>query len=125
MKDKKESMTYNLYSTERTYRNETLYSFYFQPNKEIIKKFKPIDIGGERYKLDLETGEYREYKKNEILSSYYASLRRTTICMNMLLNMNDFDWFWTLTFDKDKIDRTDDKQVFNCYKKYIDNFTNL
>ena len=41
--------------------------------------------------------------------------------MNTLLAMNDFDWFWTLTFDKEKIDRTDDQAVFNCYKKYINN----
>ena len=43
------------------------------------------------------------------------------ILMNMLLEMNDFDWFATLTFDKDKIDRTDDEIVFNAYKKYINN----
>ena len=39
----------------------------------------------------------------------------------MLLEMNDFDWFCTLTFDKDKIDRTNDEEVFNAYKKYINN----
>ena len=50
-----------------------------------------------------------------------ASLRRTKIAMNMLLEMNDFDWFATLTFDKEKIDRTNDEEVFNAYKKYIDN----
>lgn len=115
------SPTYNLYSTERRYKDETLMSFYFQPNNKIIKKFSPIDINGERYRLDLQTGGIREYTKKEMLASFNASLRRTTIAMNMLLSMNDFDWFWTLTFDNERIDRYNDKQVFECYVKYINN----
>ena len=114
-------MSYNLYSTDRVFRDETLISYYFQPNKKIIKKCKPIDIHGERVRLNLETGELMNYKKKEVLASHHNSLRRTVILMNMLLSMNDFDWFWTLTFDKEKIDRTNDEEVFNCYKKYIDN----
>lgn len=113
-------LTYNLYLTERIYRNETLMSFYFQPNKKIKKHCRPIDINGERKRL-YDDGVIENYKKKDVLNSYKSSLRRTVICMNMLLNMNDFDWFWTLTFDKQKIDRTNDKQVFDCYKRYIDN----
>ena len=44
MNEKTNSPTYNLYSTERRYKDETLMSFYFQPNNKIIKKFSPIDI---------------------------------------------------------------------------------
>lgn len=121
MNEKTNSLTYNLYSTERRYKDETLMSFYFQPNSKIIKKFSPIDINGERYKLDLQTGAIREYTKKEMLTSFNASLRRTVIAMNMLLSMNDFDWFWTLTFDNERINRYDDKQVFECYVKYINN----
>lgn len=121
MNGKTNSPTYNLYSTERRYKNETLMSFYFQPNNKIIKNFSPIDINGERYRLDLQTGEIREYTKKEMLTSFNASLRRTVIAMNMLLSMNDFDWFWTLTFDNERINRYDDKQVFECYVKYINN----
>lgn len=117
----KEKTTYNLYSTERIYKNDTLISFYFQPNKKIIKKCSPIDIDGERFKLNKETGEIQNYKLKEVLASKNASLRRTTILMNMLLAMNDFDWFWTLTFDKDKVARSNDAEVFKCYKKYIHN----
>lgn len=114
-------MTYNLYSTERRYRKQTLISYYFKPNKTIIKKCSPIDINGERYKLDKITGEIRYYKRKETEASLKVSLDRTTILMNTLLAMNDFDWFWTLTFDKQRIDRTDEKQVFYCYQKYINN----
>ena len=119
--DKEKSITYNLCSTERKYRNDTLISYYFQSNKQIIKKFAPVDIDGERYRMDLETGEIIPYTKKQVLESTYASLRRTKILMNMFLEMNDFDWFWTLTFDKEKIDRTNDLAVFNCYEKYINN----
>lgn len=118
---KQSKCTYNLYSTERELKNETLISYYFQRNKKIIKNFSPVDINGERFRLNLESGEITEYKKQDIMNSFQVSLKRTKICMNLLLAVNDFDWFWTLTFDKAKIDRTDDKQVFDCYKKYIDN----
>lgn len=113
--------TYNLYSTERRFKDETLISYYFQSNKKIIKQFEPIDINGERLRLNTQTGEISNYTKELVENSKGASVRRTKILINMLLAMNDFDWFWTLTFDKDKIDRYDDKQVFDCYKKYINN----
>ena len=118
----KEKVSYNLYSTERRYRNETLVTYYFQANKKIIKRWKPYTLGnGETVRLNIETGEVDYYKKNEILAIKNCSLRRTVILMNMLLNMNDFDWFWTITFDKQKIDRRNEEAVFNCYVKYIDN----
>ena len=117
----RKSTTYNLYSTERIYPEETLISYYFQPNKKVVKNFSPIDIDGERYRLNLQSGELTEYKKKDIERSASASLRRTNISINMLLSMNNFDWFWTLTFDKDRIDRTNDKIVLDCYKKYINN----
>ena len=120
----RKSTTYNLYSTERIYKDETLISYYFQPNKKVVKNFSPVDIDGERYKLNLQTGELSEYKKKDIELSTSASLRRTTIMINMLLSMNDFDWFWTLTFDKDRIDRTNDELVFKCYERYINNIKN-
>lgn len=113
-------LSYNLYSTERVYRTETLISYYFQPTIKKEKQCSPVDINGERFRL-YNDGLIENYTKKDILNSYSASLRRTRILMNMLLNMNDFDWFWTLTFDNARIDRTDDKQVFNCYKKYINN----
>ena len=113
--------TYNLCSKERRYKEETLISYYFKSNKKIEKKFMPVDIDGERFRLDKETGEIKTYKKSQIISSHKASLRRTIILMNMLLSMNDFEWFWTLTFDKARIDRTNEKEVFKCYKKYINN----
>ncbi len=113
-------LSYNLYSTERRYRNETLISFYFQPNEKIMKKCRPVDIHGERLRL-YNDGVLENYKKKDVLNSKSTSLRRTVVLMNMLLAMNDFDWFWTLTFDRQKIDRTNAELVFNCYKKYIDN----
>lgn len=123
MVDRYEQKTaYYLFQKDRIYRDKTLTSLYFQSNKEQVeKKSQPIDIDGIRYKLDLLTGEIDTYTKREVLNSMGASLRRTKILMNMLLEMNDFDWFGTLTFDKDKINRYDDKEVFIAYKKYIDN----
>ena len=77
--------------------------------------------GFENVKNKLETGDVLTYTKKEVLHSMKSSLHRTKISMNMLLEMNDFDWFCTLTFDKDKIDRMNDKVVFDAYQKYINN----
>lgn len=115
------SKAYNLFIKQRIYRNDTLISYYFKSNKPIIKKFAPVDINGERMRMNLKTGEVDYYKKQQVLDCKNASLRRTNILVDMILIMNDFDWFLTLTFDKDKIDRTNDFLVFECYKKYMDN----
>ncbi len=113
---------YNLYSKERIYKNETLMSFYFQPNRKIIKKWVPYTLSsGEIVQRNIDTGEIRNYKKRTILASKTASLNRTVILMNTILNMNDFDWFFTITFDKQKIDRTNESAVFDCYVKYVNN----
>lgn len=120
--ERKLKTAYHLFKKDRIYRDKTLSSLYFKSTKEQAeKKSQPIDIDGIRYKLDLETGEIANYKKSEVLNSMACSLRRSKICMNMLLEMNDFDWFATLTFDKERIDRTNDEAVYNAYKKYIDN----
>ena len=118
----RQKTAYYLFQKDRIYRDKTLTSLYFKSNKEQVeKKSRPYDRNGIRYKLDLETGEILTYTKREVLNSMACSLRRTKICMNMLLEMNDFDWFATLTFDKQKIDRTNDEAVYNAYKKYINN----
>lgn len=118
----KQKTAYYLFQKDRIYRDKTLTSLYFQSNKkQVEKKSCPIDIDGIRYKLDLETGEYDLYSKSEVLNSMASSLRRTKILLNMLLEMNDFDWFATLTFDKEKIDRTNDELVYCAYVKYINN----
>ena len=113
--------TYDLFKKDRIYRDKTLSSIYFKSNKQIVKKSCPIDLRGIRYKLNLETGDITNYTKQEVLNSMSCSVRRTKILLSMLLEMNDFDWFLTFTFDKAKIDRKNDLQVFNAYKKYMDN----
>ena len=113
-------LTYNLYLKERIYRTYTLMSYYFQPNRKIEKSCRPFDLNGERVRL-YNDGVIEHYKKKDIIHSYNVSVGRTKILLKMLLEMNDFDWFCTLTFDKDKIDRRNDEAVFKCYRKYIDN----
>ena len=117
----KQRTTFNLFKKDRIYKDKTLSTLYFRSNKNQDKKSRPIDINGIRYKLDLESGEISNYTKKEVLNSMSKSIKRTKILLNMLLEMNDFDWFATLTFDKEKIDRTNDAEVFNAYVKYINN----
>lgn len=113
---------YYLFQKDRMYRDKVFSSVYFRSNKEQgIKKSQPIDLDGYRYKLDLLTGEIYTYSQSEVKNSMSCSLRRTKILLNMLLEMNDFDWFATLTFDKERIDRTNDELVYKAYVKYINN----
>jgi hypothetical protein len=104
---------------EREFRDNTLVSFYVRPDAPITKKFAPYDIDGERFRLNLETGEISNYTLKDCQNSLGVSIRRTRILMNMLLDMNDFDWFCTLTFDKEKLDRTDPEAVLDAYTDCI------
>lgn len=110
---------YDLFLSKRIYETETLASFYYRSKVPVVKKFKPIDVNGERLKLDLETGEMRRYTKPELNVIAAASIRRTLILLNMLLSMNAFDWFCTLTFDPARVDRSSDLAVYETYVKYI------
>lgn len=113
---------YYLFQKDRMYRDKVFSSVYFRSNKKQgIRKSQPIDLDGYRYKLDLITGEIDTYSQSEVKNSMSCSLRRTKILLNMLLEMNDFDWFATLTFDKERIDRTNDELVYKAYVKYINN----
>lgn len=114
-----EQVTYSLMQGEYGYRENTLVSFYIKSNKPLEKKAAPCDINGYRYRLDLETGELRKYNLKEARLSLSASVRRTRILMSMLLDMNDFDWFCTLTFDGKKVDRCDDEAVLKVYTKFV------
>ncbi len=121
MELKQPKTAYYLLQKDRVYKDRTLSSLYFKSAIRKVKNSCPIDIDGIRYKLDLHTGEIRNYKRSEVQNSFKMSLKRTQILMNMLLDMNEFDWFCTLTFDNDKIDRTNASAVFKAYVKYINN----
>lgn len=49
------------------------------------------------------------------------SLRRTQKELQELIECNDFDWFGTLTFDPNKIDRHDEKAVKSAMKNWLNN----
>ena len=112
---------FTLFLKETKYKNVTSCSAYFVKDNKAEKKCGPIDINGYRYKLDYETGEINNYTLEECQKNSANSISRTKNMLRMLLSMNDFDWFCTLTFDKEKISRTDDKSVYEAYVKYINN----
>lgn len=112
---------YALFLKEEKYREETKLSLYFKNVKIREKTCGPIDYNGRRYKADYETGEFRLYDLEEILANKYNSVERTKRLLNKLLDMNDFDWFCTLTFDDSKINRSDEDAVYEAYVKFINN----
>ena len=112
---------YALFEKEEKRRNFTNISLYYVKQNNRIKTCGPIDINGVRWKLDYLTGECRLYTRKEYWLNSYNSVERTRRMLGMLLDMNDFDWFCTLTFDNQKIKRSSDEDVYNAYVKFINN----
>lgn len=112
---------YALFLKEEKYREITKLSSYFKNIKPQEKTCGPIDYKGRRYKADFKTGELRLYDLEEILANRYNSVSRSKRFLNKLLDMNDFDWFCTLTFDNLKLKRDNDEEVYEAYVKFINN----
>lgn len=85
------------------------------------KTKKPITIDGVQKQLDLETGEIKNYTKENYEESLSRSKSRSKINIRDLLFANVWEWFFTLTFDKQVIDRHNQNLVQEAYEKYIDN----
>ena len=113
--------SFALFLKETKYKEVTSCSAYFVKDNKRVKTCGPIDRNGYRYKLDYETGEIRNYTLAECQANSANSISRTKKMLKMILSMNKFDWFCTLTFDKDKIERTDDESVYIAYVKFINN----
>lgn len=111
---------FDLKMKSREFRDKTLYTVYYTIRAPTEKKYCPIDIDGVRFRLNRETGDIDFYPRDIVQASKDASVRRSKILLNMLLNMNDFDYFATLTFDKYCVDRTDPEAVYKCYVKFVD-----
>ena len=109
---------FSLIECERRFNNKTLVSFYNKYNFKPQKKYVPFDYNGFRYRLNLETGELEYYDTKTCLYSQGSSLRRTKILLSMLLEMNEFDYFCTFTFDKTRIDRNNEESVYKKFKLY-------
>lgn len=113
--------SYALFFKQEILRDYTNLALYYQNIKKKEKTSGPIDIEGIRYKLDYETGELRLYKQSEYKEHDRVSIIRSKKLLTLLLEMNDFDWFCTLTFDNLRIKRSDDKAIYKAYEKFIHN----
>ncbi len=110
----------------RKFSDNSFVSLYFQHKKANAKKFIPYDVfeNGDkiRYRLNLETGEVEDYTRKLCEFSRGASIRRSKILINQLLEENNFEWFVTLTFDDFRVgDRNDFEKVYNAYVLFINN----
>ena len=112
---------YALFEKEEIRRDFTNVSLYYVKQNNRIKKCGPVDIEGVRYKLDYLTGEVRPYTRAEYQQNAYCSIEYSRKLLGLLLDVNDFDWFCTLTFDNEKIHRHNDEDVYKAYVRFIDN----
>ena len=116
--DNKLQKKYSLIKCERFYKDKTLITIYNKKNIPVKKKYAPFDYNGFRYRMNLETGDIEYYDTKLCKYSLTQSVNRTRILLMMLLEMNDFDYFCTFTFDKKKMDRNNDEIVYKKFSRY-------
>lgn len=93
--------------------------------KKLLKQieYESIESKGQ---LNFETMQEYEEKKNKLDKKYAPKLENAIRSMNRsknnlmdILKSNDFNFFVTLTFDKNKIDRLDDKKTRKEFAKFV------
>ncbi len=106
---------------ELVYQDYTLLTYYPKSRGQVVKKYQPIIDASDGFlkRLNLETGEIELYTRKIVNASRYASITRSRIKLMQLLEINEFDWFITLTFDKDKVDRLDEDSVVIEYQNFV------
>ena len=101
-----------------------------QRAKRLKKLQKEIDLQNitPKGQLDLESMKNYEIKKVEFDRKYAPKLENAVRSMNRsknnlidILKSNDFNFFVTLTFDKNKIDRLDDNKTRKSFTQWVAN----
>lgn len=87
------------------------------------KRFTPVDFNGELKRLDLTTGEISDYSRKDFEDSTKRSKDRSLKIFRDLVQMNKqrFQYFATLTFDNNKVNRLNDDEVMKAYSKFTNN----
>lgn len=95
--------------------------------KKLLKQieYQSIESKGQ---LNFETMQEYEEKKNQLDRKYAPKLENAVRSMNRsknnlmdILQCNDFNFFVTLTFDKNKIDRLDDNKTRKAFTQWVAN----
>lgn len=93
--------------------------------KKLIKQIEYESIEP-KSQLNFETMQEYEEKKSKLDRKYAPKLENAIRSMNRsknnlmdILKSNDFNFFVTLTFDKNKIDRLDDKKTRKEFAKFV------
>lgn len=92
-------------------KTEHLYYFDYSKTRTNERKSRAITLDGYRVKLNLETGEYRNYTHKEVNKSIKVSKAHTITNISNLLDSNHFDYFVTFTFDPCRVDRSNEELV--------------
>lgn len=99
-----------------------------QRAKRLKKLLKEIELKSIEPKGQLDFETMQEYKKKKIefdrkyapkLENAVRSMNRSKNNLIDILKSNDFNFFVTLTFDKNKIDRLDDKETRKEFAKFV------
>lgn len=101
-----------------------------QRAKRLKKLLKEIELKNitPKGQLDFESMQEYEKKKIEFYRKYAPKLENAVRSMNRsknnlmdILKSNDFNFFVTLTFDKNKIDRLDDNKTRKSFTQWVAN----
>lgn len=117
-------MSYILRVITKYFSDKTVKSFSVSAsNSSSKKRFKPVDYNGELKRLDLLTGAISDYSRQDYENSTKRSKDRSLKIFRDLVqaNKNKFQYFGTLTFDKNKVNRLNDDDVIKAYSRFTDN----
>lgn len=106
----------------RTYERDM---FFYKSLNTCNKRSQAVTLNGERQKLDLDTGETRYYTKAEFNDVQKRAIERSKVILYDLCAENDFEWFLTFTFDREKVDRYNDDDIYNCYIRFVKNLVKV
>lgn len=95
-----------------------IYSRTINKETETEKEIK-ADIRNNRKKEVTEKDEDRERTQEEIEHSMEVSVNRTKQKIYEIARSNDWEWFITLTFDRDKIDSSNYDSLVNTVRKWF------
>lgn len=124
MENEEEKKSFHLMRCHTIYEDKVKLSYYYVPNKRKERMYKPIliedELGDlEKKRLNVETGEVEDYSREQCIKSFKSVKSNAWRFISMLLDANRFDWFVTLTFNQHRIDRYNDKEVYQAYSKWI------
>lgn len=104
---------------ERYYNMQKIRYYTCRTGMSSERKYKTVYVDGNPYVMDVRSGEILRLQNSlNIKKSVDDSVARSKRVVREILAANTWDYFITLTFNGDKVDRFNDDEVVRLYSKF-------